>query len=918
LGRYLIPGLGIVDVTSDLRVMPDPGGRGTRVEGRGRAWVRRLDNAFLASLAGGLPAIDTRLVRDRDGVLRFTDLRLTAPAIAIRGSGLRRRDGTFLFSGTGRQAQYGAFDLGLDGDISRPKVTLALAAPADALGLAAVRATLDPDAAGYAWVAAGGSTLGPFDARGRIELPSGAPAIINVAALNVSGTTARGALRSDPGGFSGLLTTSGGGIDGRLLFAPVGTVQRIETHLAFQGARLALAVPVTMRRGTLDSVLLLDPAGLSVEAKVAAAGARRGDVAIARIGGTASLRGGRGRVEASIAGARGRAFAFRTVADVAPDRIGLTGSGSLDGKPLRLTKPAELTRDGESWRLAPATLAFDGGTATIGGRFGLRDTLVEATLARMPLSLLDLLYPDLGLSGLANGQLSYRLPGGGAMPSGKADLRISGLTRSGLVLSSRPIDVGLAMLLDGRGLAARAVAASGGAVIGRAQGRVGPLRGGGDLAGQLQAAPIFAQLRYAGPADTLWRLSGVETIDLSGPVSVGADISGRLADPVIRGSIRTDGARLESAVTGTVIQAIVAAGRFDGSRLVLDEFRGATPRGGSVAGRATFDLVAARGLGMDIMLNASKAALLARDDIAATVTGPLHITSDGAGGTIAGTVKLDQSRYRLGRAAVAAIPRLNVREINQPDDIADVPAPAAPWRLDLTADARNRLQVTGLGLDSEWRAQLGIKGTVDSPQITGRADMLRGRYDFAGRRFDIDRGAIRFQGESPVDPVLDIVANANIQGLSASIRVSGTGLKPQVDFASVPALPEDELLSRLLFGSSITNLSAPEALQLAAAVASLREGGAGGAANLNPINAIRRVAGLDRLRILPADVATGQGTSVAAGKYIGRRTYLEVITDGQGYSATRLEFQLTRWLSLLSTISTVGRQSANVRVSKDY
>jgi translocation and assembly module TamB len=43
-----------------------------------------------------------------------------------------------------------------------------------------------------------------------------------------------------------------------------------------------------------------------------------------------------------------------------------------------------------------------------------------------------------------------------------------------------------------------------------------------------------------------------------------------------------------------------------------------------------------------------------------------------------------------------------------------------------------------------------------------------------------------------------------------------------------------------------------------------------------------------------------------------------VITDGQGYSATRLEFQLTRWLALLSTISTIGRQSANVRVSKDY
>ena len=104
-------------------------------------------------------------------------------------------------------------------------------------------------------------------------------------------------------------------------------------------------------------------------------------------------------------------------------------------------------------------------------------------------------------------------------------------------------------------------------------------------------------------------------------------------------------------------------------------------------------------------------------------------------------------------------------------------------------------------------------------------------------------------------------------------------------------------------------------MQLAAAVAALQGGGGNG---LNPINAVRRAAGLDRLRILPADPQTGQSTSVAAGKYITRRVYAEIITDGQGYSATRLEFQVSRWLSLLGSISTIGRQSANLRVSKDY
>ena len=52
---------------------------------------------------------------------------------------------------------------------------------------------------------------------------------------------------------------------------------------------------------------------------------------------------------------------------------------------------------------------------------------------------------------------------------------------------------------------------------------------------------MMLQLRYAGPADTLWRLSGVEVFDLSGPVAIGADIGGRLVDPQIRETLRSLG-----------------------------------------------------------------------------------------------------------------------------------------------------------------------------------------------------------------------------------------------------------------------------------------------------------------------------------------------------------------------------------------
>lgn len=915
LNRYLIPGLGIVDVKADFNVVPGPGGKGTRIVGKGQAWVRRFDNAFLRGLAGGLPVITTALERGPDGILYFRGLKLTAPAITLTGSGVRRRDGTFYFEGSGRQRQYGAFKLKLDGRIDRPRLDIVLARPMDALGLSDVNLKLDPTSEGFAYQAAGGSMLGPFTSQGAILLPKGQPATIAIAEIKVSGTTAKGQLRSLPGGFDGRLDLAGGGLTGSLAFAPVGGVQQIVADLVASGARFEGPPEIMIRRGTVQATMLLDPTGTAIDASFDLRGFRRGGLAMSRFEGTAKLKGGTGQIRALARGARGRAFDLQLVADLSPDQYRLTGEGTIDQRPVELSGPAVLTRDGDGWRLAPTGIRFSGGAVTVGGRFGGGANEVDAALERMPLSVLDMIWPDLGLGGVATGKLNYRQESGDNLPSGRADLRVRGLSRSGLVLSSRPIDMGVTAVLDGTKLAARAVAASDGKTIGRAQARIAPLSGTGDLMTRLQNAPLFAQIRYNGAADTLWRLTGVEIFDLSGPVAIGADVTGRLADPVIRGSVRTENARLESAVTGTLLTNVKASGRFNGSQLVVDQMSATAGREGTVSGRGRFNFAAAEGFGIDLALTAKNAVLLNRDDIGATVTGPIAIRSDGRGGVISGEVDLVKSHYVLGRASAAqAIPRLKVVELNRRGEEIERPQAAVPWRLDLKANARNQVRVTGLGLDSEWRADLEIGGTVEAPSILGRADLIRGGYEFAGRRFDIERGMIRFSGNSPPDPTIDIVAVANLQGLNAAIRVSGTGQRPEIDFTSIPAMPEDELLSRLLFGTSITNLSAPEALQLAAAVAAL-QGGSGG---LNPINAVREAAGLDRLRILPADTTTGQGTSVAAGKYLTRQTYVEVITDGQGYSATRVEFQITRWLSILGAISTIGRESVNVRISKDY
>lgn len=176
-------------------------------------------------------------------------------------------------------------------------------------------------------------------------------------------------------------------------------------------------------------------------------------------------------------------------------------------------------------------------------------------------------------------------------------------------------------------------------------------------------------------------------------------------------------------------------------------------------------------------------------------------------------------------------------------------------------------------------------------------------------------GAARLSAARAVQHAdIDIAASATVEGVTATVNVTGRAQDPQIALTSTPALPQDEVLSRLLFGSSLGQLSPTQAIQVAAALNSLRNGGGG----LNPLGKLRAVAGVDRLRVLGADEASGRGTALAAGAYLGRHVYIEIITDARGFTATQLEIALSRTLSLLTQTASFGGSSVQLKYSKDY
>jgi translocation and assembly module TamB len=917
-----VPRLGNVDATA----------KGVLALGRRVPWTLAANYAGTAShfaiaglnsVAGDAARVSGSLHWGAGRPLLLPDMHVASARLDLAVKAVVGPGEAVSFTAQGHHVVYGAFDAGATIDQAGTTGVAHFAGPLPA-GINAVSVTVNSTPGGYRLAAKGQSRLGPVTATVDFAVPattdSRDPARMTLTDVRVFDTRLTGTLAFDAAGLDGDLALAGGGLDGVIHFAGRTAGQAIDATIGAKGARFGTDRPITIGLATLTVGSVIAADSTRFNASLKAQGVAVGGLFVGRLLADATLVNGSGSVTASLAGRRGTRFTLQGTAAVTPLRVTTYLAGDYAGSAITMPRRAILNRDGDGWRLEPSQIGFGSGAVIASGRLGSGTTELHLAVSRMPLSTLDIAYADLGLGGYASGVIDYRNDHTG-VPEGHAALTVLGLTRSGLVLTSRPMDLAVVGQLDARALQVRAVAREGSVPRMRLQALINDLPRGGTMIDRLRAGVLRGQLRYAGPADALWRLAAIDAFDLTGPVGVAADVSGSLDAPVLQGAVVSHALRAQSAISGSDIQAIDLAGSFNGAHLALAHFSGITRAGGAnavghVAGSGTIDFsdVSSERPKIDLRLGVTNAELVNRPEMGATITGPLRIVSDGHGGTVAGRLHIDRARWVLGRTSAAqSLPSIAVTERNTPIDLAPPPPRGPPWKLLIDAAGANRIDVHGMGLESEWQTDVHVRGDTTTPQIFGSADVVRGTYDFAGKRFDLTRGRIRFNGEIPIDPQIDIVATGDANDISATINISGSAQRPQISFDSTPALPEEELLSRILFGSSITQISAPEAVQLASALAALRGGG-----GLDPINKLRGAIGLDRLRVLSADPTIGRGTALGVGKYLGRKFYVELVTDGHGYNATSIEFRLTRWLSLLGTVSTLYDESISMKFTKDY
>ncbi|MCB1782557.1 MAG: translocation/assembly module TamB domain-containing protein [Alphaproteobacteria bacterium] len=278
---------------------------------------------------------------------------------------------------------------------------------------------------------------------------------------------------------------------------------------------------------------------------------------------------------------------------------------------------------------------------------------------------------------------------------------------------------------------------------------------------------------------------------------------------------------------------------------------------------------------------------------------------------LSGNITTQQIDVTLPERFGQSIPSLNVETVGQKSAAQS----GTNIALDVAFKAPQRVFVRGWGLDAELGGAIDITGTAATPLFDGALKLIRGRYSEFGKRFTISKADMLFTGTIPPSPSLDMVAETKAGDVTAQVNIGGNAQTPKITFSSVPSLPEDEVLSRILFGQDMSKISPFQAVQLAQTLARF-SGAGGGAASFDPLGMLRDGTGLDDLR-----VETGEdgAASVGAGKYLSDNVYLELEGGTEESSgAASVQIELTPNITVESKIGQDAQGGAGVFWKKDY
>jgi translocation and assembly module TamB len=247
---------------------------------------------------------------------------------------------------------------------------------------------------------------------------------------------------------------------------------------------------------------------------------------------------------------------------------------------------------------------------------------------------------------------------------------------------------------------------------------------------------------------------------------------------------------------------------------------------------------------------------------------------------------------------------------------------AGPMHVVVRVSAPRNLWIQGNDVNTELGLSEGFRVEyAGAPRVSGDVNVIRGRLDVFGRRFDLQRDSkVSFSGP-PLLPDLDVTAKYKneVEQVTVTLKVQGQAQKLALQPTSDPPLSETEIYTLLATGHTSlrhgSGASSPSG-QAASLVGSLA------ASQLK--SALASKLPLDVISIEAGDNGL-EGSKLEAGTYVSDRFYVgftgRIGADpmrGENSNEVDLEYQLSKHWSLDGSYGDARAGGAGVLWRKDY
>ena len=582
------------------------------------------------------------------------------------------------------------------------------------------------------------------------------------------------------------------------------------------------------------------------------------------------------------------------------------GGGKLGGRDLRTLEPAQVRFGGPDRSARLRLAASEGGRIDLDGRLSDAGTDIRTQVTGLGLGLLN---ED--LAGRTDATLV--LQGKGTRLEGALEAKLAAARARGSPAASG-IDGRLTGKLSGDSLSLTLAATNAqglnanGTIVLPAEASAAPFR-----VAIARERPMRGQFMAEGEVRPLFDLLIGGERSLAGKVHTEGTIGGSLAHPSATGAISVDAGRFDDGSTGLSLRNVALKADFTQDGVNITQSSGVDGRGGSVSGSGRISLVREGASSFRLALKGFR--LIDNDLATASASGEATINRAADGKVrLTGALTIDRADVAARVPTPSGVVTMEVVEKNRPPDLAASLPPAGPrgdgWALDVSLKAPRGVFLRGHGLDTELALDARVRGTTAHPDLSGTAHVVRGGYDFAGKRFEFDPQSVVYLSTDAAAVRLDLTATRDDPTLTAQVRIRGTAQRPEIMLTSTPSLPNDEVMSQVLFGRTASQLSPLEAAQLASAISALAGGG-----GLDVVGNLRTFARLDRLALGGGDAS---GVTVSGGKYLTQNVYLELTGGGREGPSAQVEWRVRRTLSIISRLGASDNSHLAVRWRRDY